>query len=420
MDEIIRNQMPQGELAELPERRYLATTAPPRNSPRMQSQLARITSVAASLFELQVGNSRRLLPMEGMRGLSAFLVFFVHFNGLLGSRAEQTPLRGMFHFLGTIGHCGVDVFFALSGYIIYGLLLEKRVGYFRFVWRRICRLYPTFTAIFLLYAVLSVVLPTYSKLPDSPISAALYLAANFLMLPGIFPIVPMITVAWSLSYELCFYLTLPLLMRWLKIFAWPRFGRVTFFLVLCATCLALSSAGLFEHSRLIMFGCGIVARETTHLRVKWGRFGDFAALIAFVVSLALVGVVGEPILREYCGPFITTSKLIAVCLFVSTWALGYVALAGCGPVSQWFSWRWLRWFGNISYSYYLTHGIVLHVVKQFAEFLKVPARLSPLGFVALGLISFAATVVGSSILFLLIEKRFSFPAVERSRPSRAA
>jgi peptidoglycan/LPS O-acetylase OafA/YrhL len=64
-----------------------------------------------------------------------------------------------------------------------------------------------------------------------------YLFANFLMLPGILPIVPLITVAWSLSYELSFYLTLPLLIKWLHIPAWPRPARIAFFLALATACL---------------------------------------------------------------------------------------------------------------------------------------------------------------------------------------
>jgi peptidoglycan/LPS O-acetylase OafA/YrhL len=72
----------------------------------------------AKLFELQFGKST-LLPMEGMRGMSALLVFFVHFYTLFGSRAlGSRGVHSAFLFAGTLGHCGVDVFFALSGFII--------------------------------------------------------------------------------------------------------------------------------------------------------------------------------------------------------------------------------------------------------------------------------------------------------------
>src|SRR5258708_4934434 len=119
---------------------------------------AAVKARAANWFEVQAG-AARLLPMEGMRGLSALLVFFVHFHALFGSRIEQSPVHLISLSLATLGHCGVDVFFALSGFIIYGMLLRKPHGYFSFVRRRIGRLYPAFTAIFLVYLCLSIALP---------------------------------------------------------------------------------------------------------------------------------------------------------------------------------------------------------------------------------------------------------------------
>src|SRR5262249_40238820 len=143
-----------------------------------------------SLFEIQTGRSR-LRPMEGMRGLSALLVFFVHYYALFGSRALPPALNHAFLFLATLGHCGVDVFFALSGFIIYGILIEKPVRYFAFVGRRIVRLYPVFSAVFIMYLVLDLAF-SVKPLPASFFPAMTYLLANFLMLPGMFPIVPLI------------------------------------------------------------------------------------------------------------------------------------------------------------------------------------------------------------------------------------
>jgi exopolysaccharide production protein ExoZ len=231
-------------------------------------RVAALKKCAADLFELETG-ARRILPMEGLRGMSAALVFFVHFYALFGSYAAGGTGQ-VFQFLATLGHCGVDVFFALSGYIIYGILLKKRPApYFQFVERRIVRLYPAFTAVFLFYVCASVALPAYSKFHTSRLSPVGYLLANFLMLPGILPIDPLIIVAWSLSYELCFYLTLPLLIRWLRISAWPRPARIAFFLALAAACLWPAVPALGRHARLCMFACGILLRETSGWRFRW-------------------------------------------------------------------------------------------------------------------------------------------------------
>ncbi len=345
--------------------------------------------------------------MEGMRGLGALLVFFVHFHGLFESRIEQSLTHSVFLCLATLGHCGVDLFFALSGFIMYGLLLRRPYGYAGFIGRRVRRLYPTFTAIFLVYVGLSLLFPSYSKLPYSFWNATVYLTANFLMLPGVFPIVPMITPAWSLSYELCFYLTLPLVVRWLRIFAWPHRARLIFWLCVCGGHLALISAGWVEQPRMIMFTCGILLRETIQLRIGWEPLGNLIALVGYAGTLVFIGIGASPLLTALCGPIITRSTFTLVLLFLSTYALGYYALGGNGFLAKWFSWDWLRWFGNISYSYYLTHGLVLHLLKVALEALHLPDRLSPLSYVALGLVALISTILGSAAVFLAVEKPFS-------------
>ena len=363
----------------------------------------RVRSLAGGLFEMQ-GVGPRLLPMEGMRGLSAFLVFFVHFWPLFGSRAGGATLRKFFEPMATLGHCGVDVFFALSGFIIYGLLLKKDIPYWKFVRRRVIRLYPAFVAVFLAYLFLSLAVPDRSKIPHSFFPALTYLVSNFLMLPGIFPITPMIIVAWSLSYELCFYLTMPVLFRCLKLGAWPKDARIGFFLAASVAWLLLP-AGLMRHPRMVMFGCGILLYETIGMR---SRFLNYAAPVMFLATLVVIGLRGQTTVTSNYGPVLIHSTLHMVLLFIATFALGYSALGDSGWLSKAFSWDWLRWFGNISYSYYLFHGLVLHFVRVAADAAGLPARLSPVAFVALCAICFATTVAGSAGLFLAVEKRFSF------------
>jgi exopolysaccharide production protein ExoZ len=373
-----------------------------------------IKSRAAGLFELEAG-SHRILPMEGMRGISALMVFFVHFHALFGSRAEHTSIYGLSHFMETIGNCGVDVFFALSGFIIYGLLLNVSTSYFKFVRRRIRRLYPTFIAVYVIYVALSFAMPAYSKVPKGPVEAAAYLAENFLLLPGVFRIIPLITVAWSLSYELFFYLTLPLLIRWLRIARWARTTRVMFFLSLCVGYMWLCMAGFSQHSRAIMFGCGILMRETFDSRIRLPRVGDYFAVAFFAASMIVIGVKSEPIVTTYCGPFLEHSSFTLVALFLSVYILGCFALGSNGPLSVWLSLDWIRWFGNISYSYYLTHALVLHFMKYVLVHAGLPLHLTATSYVALFLLTFVGSVAGACIVFLAVEKRFSFPAPVKSR-----
>src|SRR6516225_7867662 len=98
----------------------------------------------------------RAPALEGIRGLAIVLVFFVHYHTLFGDYAQSDAISHFTsQFLGTVGHCGVDLFFVLSGFLIYGLVLRKRTPYLKFIQRRVERIYPTFAAVFGLYLVLS-------------------------------------------------------------------------------------------------------------------------------------------------------------------------------------------------------------------------------------------------------------------------
>ena len=369
-----------------------------------------VRAFARGLFELQTAGYR-LLPMEGMRGISALLVFFVHFYSLFGSRAQSPRLADSFLFLGTIGHVGVDVFFALSGFIVYGMLIEKPIGYLTFIWRRVVRLYPVFTTIFVLYVILELTIAPNDRLAGSFGSNMVYLAANYLMLPGFFPIVPLITVAWSLSYELFFYLVLPLGISSLRLRAWPHNKRVVLVTAISIAHLALAGSGLVGHPRMVMFTCGILLRETISFRTIWSqpawrRAGSIASLLAFAGALAVQGLSAEPTVGRYSGLVSDVQGWRLDLLFGATYALGYFALGGDGFLAKWFSWDWIRWFGNTSYSYYLVHGLVLHILLKGFNLIRLPQSLSIPWFLLLAVFSFLATALGGAALFLAVEKPF--------------
>src|SRR5712692_6995367 len=191
-----------------------------------------LTTRLRGFYELP-GESNRLLSMEGMRGLAVLLVFFVHFHALFGSYVDtHSWVYTVSRFLGVVGHTGVDLFFVVSGYLIYGMLIRRPVGYLKFMRRRVQRIFPTFITAFHVYLGLSIVFPQENKIHGTFFEATSYMLANFFLLPGIFCINPIITVAWSLSYEFFFYLTIPLLVWILGMRSWRPVSRVMFFLAI--------------------------------------------------------------------------------------------------------------------------------------------------------------------------------------------
>jgi len=361
--------------------------------------------------------------MEGLRGAAVLLVFLVHhhalFGGLLapGGFAHQCSL-----FAGAIGHSGVDLFFLLSGYLIYGHLIKRPTVFGTFVRKRLRRTYPTFFVVFAIYCALSYAIPSVSKFPGDAAGIVRYLFENLLFLPGIFPIEPLITVAWSLSYEFFFYLSIPLLISATGMRKWKPSMRVLFFLALTAAHVAAFGAGLAGHIRLSMFTSGILLYETT----TWGRAAgrltrtsEAAAILFHGGVLAILGVfqLGGGLVAIRLG-FPNYSYIAwTVLLFCSLYGVVLHSFQFPGLLRRFFSTRPLRWLGNMSYSYFLFHGLVLNGVAFAVHKLgwtgPVPGLLFP-GVMAANL---TLTLAGSRVLFLLVERPISLaPAAPQLRP----
>ena len=365
----------------------------------------------------------RLIAMEGSRGFAVLLVFFVHFHALFGGYSSTYPLfHRLSSFLGNIGNTGVDLFFVLSGSLIYGVLLRRKVSYFKFIRRRLERIYPAFLAVFLLYLLLSALFQDENKIHGPLLHACLYVLANALLLPGIFAITPIITVAWSLSYEFFFYLIIPIIVWVTGMRAWKRVFRVVFFIALWLSYLLYAFTVPRSQVRLLMFIAGILmyeAMDSGWFRGKLTRTGEIFAIGIFVASLAFVymydahqellsflpGLTAGKTILPGIGAFQGPYKVIV--LSISCTVLAFYSFEFDGLLKKLFSWNPLRYLGNMSYSYYLIHGLALHSVAIIAYSI-IPENHPSLSTFLLALpLGFAVTWIASTCLFLLIEKPFS-------------
>jgi exopolysaccharide production protein ExoZ len=358
-------------------------------------------------FELQ--NASRIIPMEGLRGFAAILVFFVHFYDQFGAYIINTWVQSIMRFMASIGHAGVDLFFVLSGFLIYGIMMNRQFHFVRYLLRRIQRLYPIFIAVLAIYLILFFILPEHSKLSTTFNSTILYIMANLAMLPGMIKIEPIIAVAWSLSYEWFFYLIMPMLMALLSIRRWKSCWRASFFMLMAIAYWISSTLGWVHHPRLILFTAGILLWElwkSNNIHKGFSKWGELAAIIAFVCSLALIGMS-----KLNSGPVeLILSKVphyYAPFLFITLFFLVAFGLFFKGILFSVFSWAPLRWVGNMSYSYYLIHGLVLHGLNYFFRIAIKENYLNTLMLLIMLLISIAITLASAGILYLAIEKPLS-------------
>lgn len=395
-----------------------------------EMNLAALVNRVGSLYE-GPNSPSRIVPMEGIRGLAVALVFFVHFHALFRTYlSDHSVLFALSEYMGIIGHAGVDLFFVLSGYLIYGIILRRPVGYFKFVRRRAERIYPAFLAVFVIYIVLSYLFPEKSRIPGDFKDAVAYLTTNVLLLPGMVDVRPMITVAWSLSYEFFFYLLLPLFVLIARVRAWSQKSRVLAFVGIYLIYLAYSFLMPYSRVRLLMFVTGILLYElvqsTSRVRDGMARREKTAVLLlvlvlgfTYVLHKWTVWFAGIPGLTSgqtvTAGVPVNQGPYRVLLLSIGCFLFVLAAIAYEGFLSRWLSWSPLRYLGNMSYSYYLIHGLALQGVMLIAYRLVPPVGHSPLLFSGLLLAGFLATWIASTALYLAVEKPLSFARVSRSR-----
>jgi len=378
----------------------------------------RLRNLGAKWYELPETKGR-ISAMEGMRGLAVLLVFCVHYHQLLGDYLPRDTWQyEVSYFFGQIGHSGVDLFFILSGYLIYGATIRPNLNLARFWRRRIERIYPTFLIVFAIYLTLSYVFPEQSKIPVGLWPNTVFFGANLLLMAGLVPVQPLVTVAWSLSFEVFYYLTLPLLIWVTGMQAWSPFARINFLLGLAAVYIVLFatgpllSPGYWTTARMLMFLVGILLYERLRSNSPQlgSAIGEMLVTMLFVASLFVFFCIYQftlwPLLsKEQLGMLALGKVLVIVVPF---YLFGLYCFGYSGALRRAFEWYPLRWLGNMSYSYYLIHGLVVHFVAVVAERL-VPAgstHAAMIYWIALPFV-LAATLVVSTALFLAIERPLS-------------
>lgn len=347
-------------------------------------------------FEISHSKHNAIISMEGIRGFAVSLVFIVHYVTLIWPWLEaETSTRRIAEYIHSIGNTGVDLFFVLSGYLIYGMLITKDTPFIKYMLRRIKRIYPTFSVVFFVYIALSFVFVSETKIPRGTFEAVVYIIQNYLLMPGLFDIQPIITVAWSLSYEFFYYISMPVFLFIFKVRYWSAKYRFWFFL-LGSACLFYSFGDNSRYVRLLMFVPGILIFEA--VTNSFFKYVPPVGLFALLAAIAMVVV-------------FKAFQVQGIWKFVGLYVLFFLfcldCFAGKGLASRLFSATYVRWLGNMSYSYYLVHGLALKAIFMAIGHL-IPVDVSgTLLFWVLILPCFFLTLIPAIVLFVLVERPYS-------------
>ena len=153
----------------------------------------------------------RLPQLDGIRGI-AILVVMLH------NESGRYPFLYFDHIFAN-GWMGVDLFFALSGFLITGILLDTKPSnrYFKnFYARRCLRIWPLYySSIFLMFVIIPFLRPVDGQIifqRSGPWWAYPFYLQNFLV-PRPAGAAGLLGVTWSLAVEEQFYLVWPFIVR---------------------------------------------------------------------------------------------------------------------------------------------------------------------------------------------------------------
>jgi exopolysaccharide production protein ExoZ len=326
-----------------------------------------------------------LLSIQYLRGFAAGLVVIFHAIDHLKS-SEQT-----YGVLAGFGRIGVDIFFIISGFIVWLITIKAEAKRADFLIHRAIRIFPLYWFFTLAAIAAALVMPSafrYTTLePDHVLKSLLLLPAQHPKLPGVYPVLQQ---GWTLEYEVFFYAVFCLFL--------PLFNGRRLVIIL-AVLFALFGIGLavtpqsaavqvYTSPLLLEFAGGIT------LGYLYTR-GVIAGPVIATLLVVLFIVLALP-----CSVFVTDDLLRVVWWGGPSVLLVYGLLCmerGVGLPNVHF----LKLLGDASYSLYLSHPFALGAVRQLWK--GAPATSDPTSILYV-VSCFAAAVMLGLICHLFIEK----------------
>ncbi|MBI5882085.1 MAG: acyltransferase [Elusimicrobia bacterium] len=372
----------------------------------------------------------RTAAIPGLDGLrAAAILLVILFHTVVHMRFPPSIAR-QWGFLLYNGWVGVDLFFALSGFLITTVILREEAdrGAFslkNFYARRGLRILPPFLIYFGLVAVTfglfksietAYGLPEFiGKAPVCFLGYVLFLA-NYCLVYGCDGGMPSgFVVSWSLAVEEHFYMLWSLVLK-----AAP--SRATRLAFAGAVCLGMPFVRWVGARH---FGAGWLALQyASHYRIDsimWGVLAALAmpelgrwvasrravlllcgGLCAWMFQTKAVGVIEKPTLVGMAFGF-TVISLFAASLVVE------VASRPGSALTRALDSRVSAWIGRISYGMYLIHAFVVDAVTDLGWRLHPNVDSRWEGWILLSANTLAVVVVTvglASLLYLTVDRRF--------------
>ena len=322
------------------------------------------------------GFAGMLFSVQALRAFAAWLVVFHHFMQIFYDFKSDNPLG---QFLSERGAVGVDVFFVISGLVIYLSTQGRDQPTHKFLINRFVRIAPAYWLYSLIAA--AIILFAHRVMPIQVFDWG-HLMRSLFFIPaqnpagyGFYPTLP---VGWTLNYEMFFYTVFGLLFlvrdRW-------RVPLLVVTLLLVHLVLARQPwfSDFYRNSIIFEFLLGVFIGML--YRHGWLLRGSWLPAIILVAAASTIYT------------FDSSNRLLH-------WGLPSAAIVFAFlSLEPWFEGRqWLKRLGDRSYSVYLIHVILLSLGWYIQQRLDLNAEL-----VLLACIPFIH--VASSFSYEWVEKR---------------
>lgn len=354
----------------------------------------------------------QLISVQYFRALAATMVVFFH----LGLQYRRMGYEGpWFEFLSS----GVDIFFVISGFIMWSTTNRIATAPAEFVKKRFVRIVPLYWTISLFFVVLMLVAPYALQSEKFDLAHTI---SSFLFLPYPHPtlatLLPIIVPGWTLNYEMFFYAIFSL---GLFLPSTPRFILTTSILLAFAVAGAKLSIGnryfqFYTSSIVLEFSLGMTVAMACEKKVLIPPRFAYPSIVLNFAAIACLEMLWPNLPRLFAWGIPAAIMIYAVLSAELQKPIVRIFLPAL--------------IGDASYSLYLTHGIVLSAVGQLWRRL-IPASSAP-SYIAFTVVATVSAMVLAVLCYRLVEipasrwlnrrlseKRAS-PAVKRAGDTPAA
>jgi peptidoglycan/LPS O-acetylase OafA/YrhL len=337
--------------------------------------------------------------LNGYRGFCALLVFIYHAGN--AGVISTIELGAATDYVWTSLRYGVEMFFMISGYVILGSLL-RHASVAEFLKDRAIRIYspwvPALATVSLVCAVFQAKMFAHVNASEG---IGLFLV-NLLLLPPFVPTPLVHRGSWSLSYEWVFYLAAAAISLLLRRPGSEQRWTLGVWAVLCGLFVCLFPRATFFLTGVLVF----IHADCFERRRHWLR-APLVSMLVFLVAWRFTDVDEAELTITYFDflrdarwvaalvAFLASLHMFASVVYRSSRQLGFLD----SPAFQ--------FFGNVSYSFYLWHTLVMSVVKRIVTPYVVPHIGAPLGFVVFVVASFVLALAISWASWTVFEVRLA-------------